>query len=379
MSAVQELVETLVRVVARAFYRDEVVVVVDALVRDSYLRDDLLGPAMGLKTKQVRKVIVELQRDDLVCDELVSEWVYNQEKPDKPIQFNKRYWYIDYAHFVDVLRLRLKLMQKELRQSERRETEQMKFRCLVCGTEFTHLEAMSCMSATGAFQCRNCGSTELKQEGDARAAQVQTHTKLERLREQLRGEPQRRAGIEELVKKLEGEKIGHNLPSENRRHGVGRFMRGADDPTSSAPAGGLQAGGQGSGGPGGAVGNRVDEQELLFGKNALGQHVQVSLEDGAADRGAATSGGGDGRAGDDAGGDGRGARTVEGDSVQEAYQAALLAALQQHRQQQAAMAPPDVLPLVARAGTEQEAGPSIGSQASGDMDDDEEDDWEEAA
>jgi hypothetical protein len=74
---VPELVASLVRRVARAFYRDEHVVVLDWLVRNPerpFLRDDDLKRCFDLPERQVRSVLAELFRDKLVCrDDQVTE------------------------------------------------------------------------------------------------------------------------------------------------------------------------------------------------------------------------------------------------------------------------------------------------------------------
>ena len=67
-------VQTLVRVIARAFYRDEYVVVLDHLARSYFLRDDDLRAVFHLADKQVRQILRDLQTERLVCcDERVSE------------------------------------------------------------------------------------------------------------------------------------------------------------------------------------------------------------------------------------------------------------------------------------------------------------------
>ena len=56
MSA-ERLAEKLIGTVARAFYTDDVVLVIDTLIHDRYLRDDEMGARLQLSTKQVRNVM----------------------------------------------------------------------------------------------------------------------------------------------------------------------------------------------------------------------------------------------------------------------------------------------------------------------------------
>ena len=45
------LVEKLVKTVSRAFYSDTVVVVMDALLREKFIREEEMGPRLRLKEK----------------------------------------------------------------------------------------------------------------------------------------------------------------------------------------------------------------------------------------------------------------------------------------------------------------------------------------
>ena len=48
-----ETAQRLVRTVARAFYADDIVVVLDAMVRDRYLQDNNMDKRVGIQAKQV--------------------------------------------------------------------------------------------------------------------------------------------------------------------------------------------------------------------------------------------------------------------------------------------------------------------------------------
>jgi transcription initiation factor IIE alpha subunit len=70
---VPESVAGLLRIIGRAFYRDEHVVILDRLCREYFLRDGDLR-VFGLPLRQVRSVLFDLRRDRLVCcDERVTE------------------------------------------------------------------------------------------------------------------------------------------------------------------------------------------------------------------------------------------------------------------------------------------------------------------
>jgi len=74
MSAVLNLVERLISTVARAFYTDNVVVVLDALIREKFIRDEELGPRLKLSGKDVRNVMNLLEKEYLVkYEDLTAE------------------------------------------------------------------------------------------------------------------------------------------------------------------------------------------------------------------------------------------------------------------------------------------------------------------
>ena len=49
--------EALIAAVARAFYEDEAVCLIDVLIRDKFLRDDDMSPRLSLPAKQLRRTL----------------------------------------------------------------------------------------------------------------------------------------------------------------------------------------------------------------------------------------------------------------------------------------------------------------------------------
>ncbi len=69
----------LVQLVGRMFYRDEYVVVLDALTREMSLRDDGLEDYFGLQHKQINAILADLERERLVRSEKVTEYIGKQK------------------------------------------------------------------------------------------------------------------------------------------------------------------------------------------------------------------------------------------------------------------------------------------------------------
>eukprot|EP01031_Cornospumella_fuschlensis_P041192 gene41192-50266_t len=113
-----ELAEQLIATVARAFYPDEVVVVLDALVREKYLLDKEIGPRLRMNEKDVRKVINQLEAEMLIKAE------------DVALGDGASFWhcyYVDYQVFVNIVRYRVFLMQLRLSKQESNELSEVQY------------------------------------------------------------------------------------------------------------------------------------------------------------------------------------------------------------------------------------------------------------
>jgi len=73
MSDLTAHAELLVSLVARAFYGDETVAVVDVLLRDKYLREDDMSKRLSLPGKMLRKIMEYLRDEGLVRVEEVDD------------------------------------------------------------------------------------------------------------------------------------------------------------------------------------------------------------------------------------------------------------------------------------------------------------------
>jgi hypothetical protein len=60
------LVEKLVRTIARAFYTDSFVIVLEILIREKYLREEEFAPRLKLVEKDVNKVVRQLESEMLI-------------------------------------------------------------------------------------------------------------------------------------------------------------------------------------------------------------------------------------------------------------------------------------------------------------------------
>jgi transcription initiation factor IIE alpha subunit len=308
MSDLTVYAEALIASVARAFYDDDAVCLIDVLIRDKFLRDDDMAPRLSLPAKKLRSTLQFLQEERLVKFETVDDLTQGGSQATK-------FWYIDYNHAVHSIRLRLHLLRKQLEQAEMRARSSSFYLCpgykeKRCNGRYTEEEAQQILDhTTGLFLCQEC---YLNYEADPNAPEKNTYTlqlvdntkdlrlamdNMRRVTVQLSGKmignQQLRAGIYDLIQKVRGKgkpPITSNLPSENfalgigskRLAGTGRTagIKGrklveqgvADSATAARDY--LVGGGKRS----------AEGSDLTFLKNAMGHEIAFSVEKGGGAR-----------------------------------------------------------------------------------------------
>ena len=307
--------EALIGAVARAFYEDEHVLLIDTLIRDKYLRDDDMGPRLSLPAKQLRRSLQFLQDEQIVKFELVDDLREGGSQTTK-------YWYIDYNHAVNVIRLRIFLLKKKLEQAELRARSSSVYLCpgykeKRCNGKYSETEAQQIVDTeNGLFLCQECyNANESNPDAiprDAYTLRLVDNTRdlrlavdnARRVHVQLSGKvvgnQVLRPGIYELLQKVRSQGSGpltSNLPSENIALEIGSKRIAGTGRTAGIRAKKLEkqaaeaaARGEGvGGGPGGAVrrylsGKGDDDSDLNFLKNAMGQEIAFQLEKGGGAR-----------------------------------------------------------------------------------------------
>jgi len=307
--------EALIGGVARAFYEDDHVLLVDTMIRDKYLRDDDMGPRLSLPAKQLRRSLQFLLDEQIVKFELVDDLREGGSQTTK-------YWYIDYNHAVNVIRLRVFLLKRKLEQAELRARSSSVYLCpgykeKRCNGKYSETEAQQIVDTEqGLFLCQECYKANesnpdpiprdtytlrlVDNTRDLRLAVDNARRVHVQLSGKMIGNQVLRPGIYELLQKVRSKGSGpltSNLPSENIALEIGSKRIAGTGRTASIRAKKLErqaaeaaARGEGvGGGPGGAVqrylsGNGEDDSDLNFLKNAMGQEVAFQLEKGGGAR-----------------------------------------------------------------------------------------------
>lgn len=219
MSDLTVYAEALIATVARAFYNDEAVVVVDVLIRDKFLRDDDMAPRLSIPAKRLRQTLQFLQEEHLVGTETVDDLAQGGSQATK-------FYYLDYNRAVHSIRLRVHCLRQKLEQNELRARSSSFYLCpgypqKRCNGRYTEEDAQQVVDqTTGLFLCGECSASY---ENDPDPPPVETYTlqlvdntkELKSAMDQLRrfnvqlsakfvGNDQLRAGIYELLQKVRG-------------------------------------------------------------------------------------------------------------------------------------------------------------------------------
>lgn len=223
------IAETLISTVARAFYSDTYVVLLEVLMHEKYIIEEELGPRLKLSAKEVRKITTQLESEMLLKVENVSI--------DDSKSFVKCF-YIDYQQFVDAVRYRIHLMQKAIVSEEKTELSESFYQCPTCKAKYGALEAQRLLSADMKFICNNCCPANnfrtTISEAYYRLVEVDNTGKLSNLQllekklEEQMNKSKLHDGIFDLLSQLRDTPLSHNLPSLNISKGV-RSSKITDD------------------------------------------------------------------------------------------------------------------------------------------------------
>jgi transcription initiation factor TFIIE subunit alpha len=120
------LVERLVKLIARAFYSDTYIIVLDALLREKYIRYEEIGPRLKLGEKDVNAIVTRLENDMLIRFEDMQ-----MDEGEGKFRMAKCY-YINYQQFVNVVRFRVRRMQEAVASAEKTELDEVFYQCPTC-------------------------------------------------------------------------------------------------------------------------------------------------------------------------------------------------------------------------------------------------------
>ncbi|KAI3960364.1 hypothetical protein MKW98_017088 [Papaver atlanticum] len=191
----------LVKLVARAFYDDKhdnkpenqrrngrsdnrgmAIVILDALTRRLWVREDDLAKDLKLSSKQLRQTLSYFEEENLVTRVTRRETVkaaqrfnaalantadgHGEEGEEKKKVHTHSYCCLDYSQICDVVRYRLHHMRKKLEDELGCGNTVEEYVCCGCKRKYNALDALQLISPTDeGFCCENCNG-ELKLAAD---------------------------------------------------------------------------------------------------------------------------------------------------------------------------------------------------------------------
>jgi transcription initiation factor IIE alpha subunit len=150
MNATQQQIfqaEKLITLIARAFYNDNVVVLLDALLFEKYIIEEELGPRLQISNKEVLKIKNQLEKEGLIRFENVF------------IDESKTAWkcyYIDYQACISIIRFRIYLMEQYLISEENTGLNEVYYECPTCQNKYDSLQVQRLITGDYKFVCSNC-------------------------------------------------------------------------------------------------------------------------------------------------------------------------------------------------------------------------------
>lgn len=138
---------TLIATVARAFYSDTHIVVMDLLLRESMVLAEQVGPRLRLRMKDLEKVLRELETHMMIKFEDVKNEVTGD---------TFRYYYIDYQVCVAAIFYRIYRMKERLNEAERQQIKDVYYLCPSCDNQYSILQVQVMLSKDFQFICSSC-------------------------------------------------------------------------------------------------------------------------------------------------------------------------------------------------------------------------------
>nr|GEU74569.1 transcription initiation factor IIE subunit alpha [Tanacetum cinerariifolium] len=257
----------LVKLTARAFYDDITakgdnqpksgrsdnrgiaVVVLDALTRRQWVREEDLAKDLKLHLKQLRRTLRFFEEEKLVTRDhrketakgakaysaavaATADSLPGREGEEKIKLHTHSYCCLDYAQIHDVVRYRLQRMKKKLKDELDNKNTVQEYVCPKCGKRYNALDAARLISfEDDAFHCESCNA-ELVAESDKLASQDigdgddnarrRRREKLRDLLQKLEAELKPLTDILQRVKDLEAPDYGTLQAWELRASAVAR-------------------------------------------------------------------------------------------------------------------------------------------------------------
>ncbi|ELR44643.1 General transcription factor IIE subunit 1 [Bos mutus] len=178
LTEVPAALKRLAKYVIRGFYGIEHALALDILIRNPCVKEEDMLELLKFDRKQLRSVLNNLKGDKFIKCRMRVETAAD----GKTTRHN--YYFINYRTLVNVVKYKLDHMRRRIETDERDSTNRASFKCPVCSSTFTDLEANQLFDPmTGTFRCTFC-QTEVEEDESA-MPKKDARTLLARFNEQI--------------------------------------------------------------------------------------------------------------------------------------------------------------------------------------------------
>lgn len=175
-------IRRMAQIVARIFYQDRHIVLMDQLVSITVLPADILAHRLGIQVKELAALSSKLLEDKLICTfrrNEIRDAITNRSVP-------RTYYYLDFKLFLDVTKWRMMSIRKKIDTRLRNELDNKGYVCPRCKKSYSTLEVAHLLDMfRNVFVCETPGcSTELVDNEEAEDVK-RSKDSLMRFNEQL--------------------------------------------------------------------------------------------------------------------------------------------------------------------------------------------------
>ncbi|CAN8073636.1 unnamed protein product [Agarophyton chilense] len=183
----REAVEFARRLV-RAFYSDEFVVLLDAVLRqNNFVSHRDLAYRLRMQPKEMRQILVRMEHARLMRRDKREQkriTVRDGKKQTRVIQTD--YWYVPLSEMIDAFMYRVWRITKELDEKRNLVAEGQKYICTRCGRKFRLLDILAGERPDGQFECTGMNALALPCKGLIREQDNSAEVReMERLRSMI--------------------------------------------------------------------------------------------------------------------------------------------------------------------------------------------------
>ncbi|CAH2352170.1 transcription initiation factor IIE subunit alpha [[Candida] railenensis] len=173
-----DTVRSLIRFVARGFYTQPYILILDALLLHSVLSEEDLISLLGIHRKELRSYCFKLVEDRLLVSHM------QQEENAQQRLTRRTYYYIHVTEAIDSIKWKVHSIVSIIKDEMSKYGNPQGYVCPRCGKKVSQLDAISLLSDDKTnFVCDNCGGILIEDDSSQQASIRQA--KLEKLMAQV--------------------------------------------------------------------------------------------------------------------------------------------------------------------------------------------------